>query len=202
MRLQAWWRKLCFLVSLQSGVHTPHAIGHSLYIMSGFSSHWPSCAHGTHDSCWSVQLKVHTPHESGHREVIESGFFAHSPSRALVRVGRWLWLTGKPPQRWWGRVARMACRKGGVPVAAVGAHVVAYARRSICEVEEEDGESGRAEHHFRRPDRRWRRVACRRLTQGTAIPADEEDMRPEQPTSRYAGHFLSSERTEICWNAL
>ena len=37
----------------------------------------------------------------------------------------------------------MACRKGGVPVAAVGAHVVAYARRSICEVEEEDGESGR-----------------------------------------------------------
>ena len=121
------------------------------YIMSGFSSHWPSCAHGTQDSCWSVQLKVHTPHESGHREVIESGFFAHSPSRALVRVGRWLWLTGKPlRRRRWGRVARMACGKGGAPVAAVGAHVVAYARRSICEVEEEDGESGRAGHHFRR----------------------------------------------------
>ena len=67
---------------------TPQLIGHSLYIMRGFSSHWPSCAQATHDSSVSVQLNVHTPHESGHSAVIESGFFSHSPSRALISEGR------------------------------------------------------------------------------------------------------------------
>ena len=54
-----------------------------------------------------------------------------------------MWLTGKPPavgDRWGGRLAR----EGGAPVAAVGAHVVAYARRREGEVEDEDAS---AEHH-------------------------------------------------------
>ena len=69
----------------------------------------------------------------------------------------------------------MACRKGGVPVAAVGAHVVAYARRSICEVEEEDGESGRAGHHFRRR-RSALAASCVFGASRGPIPADEEGM--------------------------
>ena len=31
------------LRTLQSVEQTPQLMGHSLYIMSGFSSHWPSC---------------------------------------------------------------------------------------------------------------------------------------------------------------
>ena len=56
----------------------------TLYIMSGFSSHWPSCAQATQCSSVSVQLNVQMPHESGHSATIESGFFSHSPSRALA----------------------------------------------------------------------------------------------------------------------